>query len=62
MLLLHGKEDRKEDMEVHSPVSAEMIRLWKPCMLSGNLVLVCVFSESAVGGFDSHPVTALGAL
>lgn len=42
---------------MHRPVPAEMICLWKPCMLSVNLVLVCVFSKSAVGGFHSHPVT-----
>lgn len=49
-------------MKMHSPVSAEMIRFWKPCVLSVTSVLLCVFSESAVGGFNSHSVTAPGAL
>lgn len=58
MLLLDGKEERKEDMEIHSPVSAEMIGSGNPPrVLTVNSVLVCVFSESAVGGFSSHPGT-----
>lgn len=57
MLLLDGKEERKEDMEMHRPVAAEMTGLWKPCLLSINLVLVCIFSKSAVGGFHSYPVS-----
>ena len=51
MLLLDAEEERKEDMEMHSPVAAEMMWLQKPCMLSVTTVLVCVFSIYVVSGW-----------